>query len=94
MDKIEAPWDRLEKILKSLSVKDLIYYESILIYVLKMPDLQASLIIVFFYFFSSVPDESKVQSLVDRRPGKKFLVTAFLFLEIAGCVFVAFGPCF
>lgn len=50
MDKIEAPWDRLEKILKSLSVKDLIYYESILIYVFKMPDLQASLIIVFFIF--------------------------------------------
>lgn len=53
MDKIEAPWDTLEKILKSLSVKDLIYYESILIYVFKMPDLQASLIIVFLFFLFS-----------------------------------------
>lgn len=59
MNKIEAAWDRLEKKpLKSLSVKDLIYYESILILGFKNADLQAGLIIVF-YFFSQCQMKAK-----------------------------------
>lgn len=76
-----------KKILKSLPVKDFTYYDQIHIFQ-KLSDLLAGLILVF-YFFSPVPDESKVHSLAGPRPGKKFLVTDFLllFLEIPVWVF-------
>lgn len=53
-----------------------------------MADLQVSRLILAFFNFFSVPDESKVHSLAGHKSGKKFFVIDFIFffLEITGCV--------